>query len=282
MVDEDEVRRLALLLLPVACATQSFDGGDTVTIPPGTFTMGSSLHERARALDEAARHGADMRTASDRLRRELPQATRELAEYSIMLHPVTQAEYAAWVYASGAPEPWVDPHTWSHTPHASGEDPQRVAWKRGRPQDSRMDHPAVLVSQPEAEAFCTAWGEARGGRGSLPTEAQWERAARGDDGRAYPWGGAFVVGHGNTRESGRGDTIAVASAASRTSPHGVHDTGGNVAEWTREIEDGRAIVKGGSWSDDLLAARPAARKHVPAALRHVSVGFRCVLDRRTK
>ena len=275
------MRRLAVLLFPLACATQSFDGGDTVTIPDGSFTMGSSLHDRAHALDEASRYGAEMRTASDRLQRELPRATRKLSAYAIMLHPVTQAEYAAYVYETGAAEPWVDPQTWSRTPHARGEDPTRVAWKSGRPRDDRMNHPAVLVTHAEAEAFCTAWGERRGGAGSLPTEAQWERAARGDDGRAYPWGPSFVAGHGNTREAGRGDTIPVASSGSIASPHGVHDTGGNVAEWTREIEDGRAIVKGGSWSDDLLAARPAARRHVPAAVRHVSVGFRCVLHRGT-
>lgn len=273
---------LALVLIPLACATQSFDGGDTVTIAPGRFTMGSSLHARAQAIDEAARHGADMRTASERLQHELPSTTRNLSAYAIMVHPVTQAEYATYVYETGAAEPWVDPHTWSRTPHTDSEDPKRVAWKSGRPQDARMDQPAVLVSQAEAEAFCTAWGEVRGGIGSLPTEAQWERAARGDDGRAYPWGATFVAGHGNTRESGTGDMLEVATRTSAVSPHGVHDTGGNVAEWTRDIEDGNAIVKGGSWSDDLLTARPAARRHLPAAIRHVSVGFRCVLDRRTK
>jgi formylglycine-generating enzyme required for sulfatase activity len=274
--------RLLLLSFVIGCAAQSWDSGDTVSIAPGSFTMGSSLHARAQAIDEAARHGADVRTARARVNDELPSTTRKLGGYAIMIHPVTQAEYATYVYETGAAEPWVDARTWSRTPHAKGEDPQRVAWRSGRPQDKRMDQPAVLVSQPEAEAYCAMWGERNGGIGMLPTEAQWERAARGDDGRAYPWGSTFVVGHGNTRESGRGDMIAVASSSGAVSPHGVHDMGGNVAEWTREIEDGDAIVKGGAWSDDLIAARAAARRHVPAAVRHVAVGFRCVLDRPAK
>lgn len=122
------------------------------------------------------------------------------------------------------------------------------------------------------------WGARRGGFGHLPTEAQWERAARGDDGRMYPWGDTFSVRRSNTREAGRGDMIAVATLGAGVSPHGVHDVAGNVAEWTQGVEDGRAIVKGASWRDDLVAARPAARRWLPAALRHVAVGFRCVLE----
>lgn len=266
----------ALVALTSACAGGHADAGDTATIPPGTFTMGSSLHARAQALDDAVRHGGDARTAAARLHDELPERRRELPRYAIMLHPVTQADYAAYVYAEGVPEPWVDARTWSRTPHRVGEDPQRVAWKRGRPRDERLDHPAVLVSHAEAEAYCTWWGEQYDRIGMLPTEAQWERAARGDDGRAYPWGDTFAAGRGNTRESGFGDTIAVATLGA--SPHGVHDVGGNVAEWTRGVVDGEAIVKGASWSDDLVAARPAARRRFAAGLRHVAIGFRCVLE----
>lgn len=262
----------------VGCATGSPDAGDTTAIPAGRFTMGSTVHDRAQALDEAVRHGADARAAVLRLRDERPSATRSVDAFAIMLHPVTQADYAAYVYASGAAEPWVDAGTWSRTPHRAGEDPKRVAWHRGRPRAARMEHPVVLVRHDEAEAYCAWWGEHRGGLGALPTEAQWERAARGDDGRAYPWGPRFIPGRGNTRESGFGDALPVATQGGSASPHGVRDVGGNVAEWTRDVEGGLAIVKGASWSDDLVAARPAARRSFATAYRHVAIGFRCVLE----
>ncbi len=267
---------LLAVVFALACTPLAADAGDTTTIPGGSFTMGSSLHDRAEATDAAARHGADLRDVAARLRDELPERTRSVPSFAIMVHPVTQADYAQYVYVRGVAEPWVDAGTWSRTPHRDGEDPERVAWHRGRPQIERMDHPAVLVSHIEAEAYCDWWGEQRGGIGALPTEAQWERAARGDDGRAWPWGGTFVAQRGNTRESGFGDMVPVATLAA--SPHGVHDVGGNVAEWTFGVQDGEAIVKGASWRDDLVAARPAARRSFPAAVRHVAIGFRCVLE----
>lgn len=271
-------RAVILLGLVQGCDAHARDDADTVTIAPGVFTMGSSPHARALALDEAVAHGADARAATARLREELPVGRRKLAGYAIMVHPVTQADYAAYVYESGAAEPWVDSRTWSRTSHRKGEEPKRVGWRNGRPQAAREQQPAVLVSHAEAEAYCAHWGERRDGLGRLPTEAQWERAARGDDGRAYPWGPAFVPQRANTRESGRGDMVAVASLDGGVSPHGVYDVAGNVAEWTAAVENGEAIVKGASWSDDLVAARPAARRRAAAALRHVSIGFRCVLD----
>jgi formylglycine-generating enzyme required for sulfatase activity len=266
------------LSLLVACGHAAMDTGGTIPIPAGHFTMGSSPYDRALALEDGARYGADLRAGIEALRAEQPERRVASAAFSIMVDAVTQAEYAAYVYATGAPEPWVDPVVWSRTPHRKGAKPERVQWEHGRPREARMDQPAVLVSQPEAEAYCRWWGDRRGGLGALPSEAEWERAARGDDGRIYPWGTRFEPTRANTRESGRGDLHAVGSDAGATSPFGVQGMAGNVAEWTSSFERDLVVVKGAAYDDDLFAARAAARSLRAPVIRHVAIGFRCVLD----
>jgi len=270
---------LALAWAGLGCAHAGVDTSGTVEVPGGPFTMGSSLHERARAMEAIAHARGDARGAIARLREELPQRRSATARFFIMAHPVTQAEYARWVYEVGAPEPWVDATTWSHTHGTARHDVDRFAWTHGRPRAERNEHPAVLMSLPEAEAYCAWWGDRRGGVGRLPSEAEWEKAARGSDGRAYPWGDRFDATLANTRESGRGDTESIGRRPAATSPYGVLDMAGNVLEWTTtSTADERVIVKGGAWNDDAVAARCAARQSRPPALRDVTLGFRCVLE----
>ena len=198
---------LALALASSACAHSTLDTSGTIEVPAGAFAMGSSLHERAAAIDALAHRGGDPRDAVERLRGELTQRIARTDAFVIMSVPVTQAEYGRYVYDVGVPEPWVDRTTWARTnaSESSGE-VERFAWTHGRPQPRRSEHPAVLVSHPEAEAYCAWWGARRGGRGRLPSEVEWEKTARGDDARAYPWGSRFDRTLANTRESGRGDT----------------------------------------------------------------------------
>lgn len=249
---------LASMLLPVVvpvwggggCLHAHVDDSGTVPIPAGAFTMGSSPHDRALALDDGARRGADLREGVARLQAE--QAARRVSSkaFSIMAHAVTQGEYAEYVYAMGAAEPWVDATTWSRTPHRRGEDPRSVAWQRGRPRAELMDRPAVLVSQPEASGYCAWWGDRRGGLGTLPSEAEWERAAKGDH---------------------RDDPHA-------PNPFGVQGMRANVAEWTRTYDDDFVVVKGADHAGDVFGARAAARSLRAPVIRHVAIGFRCVLD----
>lgn len=193
--------------------------------------MGSTAHDRATAIEEAIARGEDPREPIAALREELPARPRKLERFAIMHHAVSQDAYARYVYASGAPEPWVDPTTWSRTPHADHERVSAVAWREGKPQAELADAPAVLVSQPEAAAYCAWWGEHNGGSGHLPSEAQWERAMQD---------AAIVVG-----------------------------------EWTETTDGDAIVVKGGTTT---IAGRPAHRRPVPAAVRHVAIGFRCVFE----
>jgi formylglycine-generating enzyme required for sulfatase activity len=138
----------------------------------------------------------------------------------------------------------------------------------------------VLVDHDGASAYCAWWGRQYGAKGRLPSEAQWEKAARGSDGRVYPWGDTFDERRANTAESGLADTSPVGSYPEGASVYGVSDLAGNVFEWTRTPgrDAGTFVLKGGAWLATAAAARAPARHERPAETRHVAVGFRCVLD----
>ncbi|MBK9232437.1 MAG: SUMF1/EgtB/PvdO family nonheme iron enzyme [Anaerolineae bacterium] len=141
--------------------------------------------------------------------------------------------------------------------------------------DSRFNHdsqPVVGVSWYEANAYA-AWltehlrgqGLISGGQAvRLPTQAEWEQAARSTDGRAYPWGPAPDAARANTRESSLQQTTPVWMYPDGQTPEGVWDMAGNVWEWTSDVgRGGWAWLKGGAWYDDARAWGAAARLTTP-------------------
>ena len=121
----------------------------------------------------------------------------------------------------------------------------------------------------------------------LPTEWEWQWAAQGPDGRAYPWGKDFDAGRCNTTESGIGMTTPVGSYAQGASPYGVLDMAGNVWEWCLNEQDkptdtglagsaGR-VVRGGSWGYYRRSARCASRDWDDPADRVNLIGFRVIV-----
>ncbi|MBN1922557.1 MAG: SUMF1/EgtB/PvdO family nonheme iron enzyme, partial [Anaerolineae bacterium] len=146
-----------------------------------------------------------------------------LPAFRIGRYLVTQAHYAEFLLAHPEiPVPYVD-EDWARVYNWDSE-------KRTYPV-GRSNQPVVLVTYEEAAAYC-AWA---GGR--LPTQEEWERAARGIDGRSYPWGETFTPAHANTRESGVGGPTPVGVFVEGESPDGALDMAGNVWEWTASDYD---------------------------------------------
>ena len=241
--------------------------------------MGSDPLARAYATDLSVDADSFHADTAAQLMQELPATTKKLAAFEIMIRPVTQAEYHAYVLYTGAPVPYVDPRTWRFMDTGYAYDAvKRVLWTEGKPSEERRDHPVVLVDHDDAQSYCRWWGKHRGGKGALPTEAQWEKAARGTDGRAFPWGDRFEPALVNSAEAQRGTTTAAGFNAATASPYGVLDMAGNVFEWTLTRADGGWIVKGGAFNAGAAAARAAARHARPAAQQHTAIGFRCALN----
>ncbi|MDF1719792.1 MAG: SUMF1/EgtB/PvdO family nonheme iron enzyme [Minwuia sp.] len=277
---------LALLLLglavQVAHAGSPSPAPATLRIPAGPVIVGSDRGERemAYALDEAA-YGHSV-TRDQRWYENEPERKRlNTPSYRIMRDPVTNADYARFIQATGHAVPDVDPATWESYglihPYART---RRHAWADGAPPAGRDAHPVVLVSRHDADAYATWLSAVTGAVWRVPTELEWEKAARGIDGVAFPWGETFDPAKLNSHDQGPFDTRPVGAYVSGQSPFGMRDPAGQVFEWTATPSaDGRSIVKGGSWDDSGCGVcRPAARHGRPDDLKHILVGFRLVQE----
>ncbi|MBL7032300.1 MAG: SUMF1/EgtB/PvdO family nonheme iron enzyme [Nitrospira sp.] len=137
----------------------------------------------------------------------------------------------------------------------------------------KTDHPVANVSWHSADTYCKSIDK------RLPTEEEWEKAARGTDGRYYPWGDDFEEGFLNSSEGGKNDTAPVDSYVKGKSPFGLNDMAGNVREWTADWHnmDNKIykVIRGGGFKDgedDVYAF--SVKKSIPEDVR-AFVGFRC-------
>jgi toxoflavin biosynthesis protein ToxD len=179
-----------------------------IPIPAGSFLMGTPDADRSRL---AKRYGGTRESYAE----ESPQHAVALPAFAIAQTPVTNALYAAFCADTGATMP--------------------ITWGGALP-DQLRDHPVVDVSWDDAQRLC-AWLRDRTDRVfRLPTEAEWEKAARGDDGRAWAWGDEFDPQRCNVKETGIGSTTPVDRFRAGASPYGVWDMCGNVWEWTQSLQ----------------------------------------------
>ncbi|RMG16716.1 MAG: hypothetical protein D6729_10270 [Deltaproteobacteria bacterium] len=188
---------------------------------------------------------------------------------------VTVADYRRFIEAGGylQPEYW-DEEGWQWRTREGIEAPRFFGDPDWAPY-LEPERPIVGVSYWEARAFC-AWA----GR-ALPTEVQWEAAARGEDGRLYPWGNRFDEGRVGMRGVGRRGTWPVGHWPRANGPYGHRDLVGNVWQWTTDDWDpGRSrakAVRGGAWSARPVHARTDHRNGYQPEGRWSHVGFRTVL-----
>ncbi|MEM6338084.1 MAG: SUMF1/EgtB/PvdO family nonheme iron enzyme, partial [Bacteroidota bacterium] len=210
---------------------------------------------------------------------ESPQHSVELSAYRIGKYPVTNAEYRSFIDETSHPAP----HDWDN----------------GNYPEGLSDHPVVHVSWEDAVAY-TDWLSKRTGKPyTLPTEAQWERAARGSEGHPFPWGDTFDASLCNSAESGRAGTTPVGTfSPTGDSPYGAADCAGNVSEWCLDwfSEDAYTdrtwmaandpkgpaeglfrVQRGGSFNYGRLNVRTAVRHGDYPTERSENVGFRIAL-----
>ena len=231
------------------------DGAAMVLVPAGEFIMGSEEYS-----DEKPRHQVYLDT------------------FYIDKYEVTNACFQRFVQATG------------YRTQAEREGESSYTWRVPQGSGSSIagleQHPVVQVSQEDAKAYCT-WAGKR-----LPTEAEWEKAARGTDGRNYPWGNQFDSRQGNFEGKNK-STVPIGSYEGGKSPFGAYDMAGNVWEWVSDWYDddyyrnspvrnpqgpasgGQVARRGGGWSNNALLVRTPSRGRYGPAFRFFDIGFRC-------
>jgi formylglycine-generating enzyme required for sulfatase activity len=242
---------------------QLWGGMEFVRIPAGKFLMGSQDDNKS-ALDN-----------------EKPQHTVEIPyDYWMARYPVTNEQFAKFVEES------------------------RYRFSLEKNWQRKADHPAVKVSWHDALEYCK-WLNALAKAGfpsqglvlRLPSEAEWEKAARGDAqrGNEWPWGNEFDSNKCNSSEGKRGGTTPVGAYSPQGhSPFGVADMAGNVWEWCHslhqsypyKVDDGREsenaklrtrVLRGGAFNNIQRLVRATCRDTRPGWLRSDSIGFRVVI-----
>jgi formylglycine-generating enzyme required for sulfatase activity len=267
------------------------DRAGMVLVSAGAFWMGTNLEEAIGAVEECKEIGIAPAACAAVVEREMPRHLVMLDAYLIDAFEVTNGQFNRFVAATGYlttaeregagwVSRWVeDEWRWTAVPGVSWRDPDGT----GTPPPG--DHPVLQVSWHDAEAYCQ-WAGKR-----LPTEAEWEKAARGGDGRPYPWGDtwdASLAGIGPAAHP-----RPVGAIQDGASPFEVHDMAGNAAEWVADWFDkdyyqtspGSApvgpasghyrVVRGGSWNHSRFHLRTTYRGREAPDSRDNRVGFRC-------
>ena len=271
------IATIGFYLLMVANAF-AFEAPQTVTIEAGKFIFGSDKQQRdyGYQLDEKA-YGHAITRQQGWYDHEARQQERVLAHFEITANLITNAQYEAFLADTNHRRPWVGADTWAGYrlvhPYARA---RRHNWPNRQPPKGRANHPVVLVSFADAQAYARWLSEKTGQTWQLPSEKQWEKAARGTNGRYFPWGNRFDPTMLNSHDNGPFDTRAVGQYPQAASPFGMLDAAGQVFEWTSTpAGKNRHRVKGGSWDDKGCGVcRSAAGHSRPDYLKHILVGFR--------
>ncbi|WP_417815223.1 formylglycine-generating enzyme family protein [Thalassospira alkalitolerans] len=253
---------------------------DVAEVPGGWFFQGSDSVERQYAyqIDEHV-YGHDISRRNRWYDVEIDKWHIYLPTYFIMTTPVTNDQYAAFIRDTGYASPDITSEDWESLGLIYGYDATRpFAWKGDTPPRGKGNHPVVLVSWRDAQAYAQWLREKTGMRWRLPPEHYWEKAVRGPDGTFYPWGNIYDPNQLNSADRGPFETMPVGQF--KAGPYGLYDGAGQVFEWTSSSsQPGYRIVKGGSWDDrGCGVCRPAARHGRAEHTQHILIGFRLMYE----
>lgn len=239
------------------------DGAPMVLVQAGPFPMGVPPGDRDGGRDEYPRHEVS------------------LDAFYIDKYEVTNGRYLEFVKATG------------HRTPQHPTDPSRNVWRGGLMPESIADRPVINADWYDADAYCQ-WAGKR-----LPTEAEWEKAARGTDDRRFPWGNVEPTPkhlNYNQRWIGEKTLMPVGSYEAGKSPYGAYDMAGNVWEWVADWYDPmyyeksparnpkgpatgtRKVLRSSGWQVETPLVRIFTRVPSDPLVRNDSTGFRCAAD----
>jgi len=237
-------------------------------IPSGVFHMGSRFHLR-----------------------EYPSRIMQASEFQIAHIPVTVSQYSVFVDSKAIKDKqwWsTEGLDWLHGKSDGWGREERLLPDGWDQQLKKPFRPVTGVTAYEAEAYCKWLGELKNKAIRLPTEAEWEYAARGDDGRPFPWGEIFEPSFANIAEGElQLDILDAGNKTNDVSPFGLADMCGNVQQWTSSayvsVKDESVppgplrVARGGSFNDTVFGARTSYRRGYPPGFFYPFLGFRIVV-----
>jgi formylglycine-generating enzyme required for sulfatase activity len=239
------------------------DRAPMVEIPSGSFPMGVPPGDRDGGRDEYPRHEVLLDT------------------FWIDQFEVTNGRYVEFVKSAG------------HRVPQNPTNPTRNLWQGDSITESLAERPVINVDWFDADAYCK-WAGKR-----LPTEAEWEKAAKGTSDRRFPWGNVEPTAkhlNYNQRWIGEKTLMPVGSYEAGKSPYGLYDVVGNVWEWVNDWYDARyyekspsknptgpqegtkKVIRGAGWQNETPTVRIFTRVDSDPTMRNESTGFRCAAD----
>lgn len=243
------------------------DGAPMVLIPEGSFPMGVPHGDRDGGRDEYPRHDVFV------------------SNFYIDKYELTNGRYLEFVKAT------------NHRIPQNPKNATRNLWAGDSITESLIDRPVINVDWADANAYCQ-WAGKR-----LPTEAEWEKAAKGTADRRFPWGNVEPTNkHLNFNQQWIGEKtlMPVGSYELGKSPFGVYDMAGNVWEWVNDWYDAKyyekspaknptgpetgtkRVLRGSGWQNETPTVRIFTRVDSDPTIRNESTGFRCAMDARAK
>lgn len=294
--DEEEPEALGLPQAPAIPPELDAIKTEMVEVTGGTFMMGTTLEEATQAMDECQLYGKtceDLNWVSD----STPPHQTTVDTFAIEVYEVTVTQFVTFLN-------WMGPN--SHKTQCQG---QPCAQTTDEQENSLIlfdgttysvrnpgfysQHPVTYVTWWGAVEYCNALNR------RLPTEAEWERAARGSQNRIYPWGFEFDPQRAMTSILEQAGTVPVTSYPSGVSPYGAFNMAGNVSEWVYDwyqpdyytqqlnapdpnpqgpIAGTEKVLRGGSWDTIPLFLRSVHRMSQPPGSPTAAIGFRCAAD----